>query len=848
MALNCFHCGQPVLEPGRWSSRVAGAEQAMCCAGCKAVADAIVAAGLDDYYRTRTELPAPGWQPPTGLTLAPGGAGDGATAAADENLAIYDEPEIQARFVRQDGPVCEASLLVDGIRCGACVWLIEQHLRAQPGVEQVTVNMATERATLRFDPQAARLSTLLAAAGGIGYRLRPFDAARREQALRKTSRDLFRRLFIAGLGMMQVMMYAYPQYIAQPGDIEPQWDTLLRWASLLLTLPVILYSAQPFFAGAWRDLRARSPGMDVPVAIALAAAFAASVHATFTGRGEVWFDSVTMFVFLLLGARYLEWMARRQAARTLDALSAAVPETAELVDPATGASTRVPANRLAPGDLFRVAPGERIAVDAELLDDATTIDRSLLTGESHPVPVGRGQAVPGGAINSGHPVTLRAVRAAADSTISTIERLAERAAAQRPRLVTLTDRVARGFVVALLLLALAVWLIWMQLDPSRAAPIAIAVLVVSCPCALSLATPAALAAGSSAALRQHILLASGDLLLDAAEITDVVFDKTGTLTAGRPELVELTPLPRAVDAAPAKTAAIPANPGTGEIDWLAVAAALEAGQPHPVAAAIRRAAGQRALPMTSDARTIPGSGVQARIDGQLWRLGSAGFVASDASSAAPSAPTGPIDASDARDTIVWLADESGPVARLRFRDRLRDDACEVVAALAARGLRPHLLSGDAPATVAAAARALGIADHRGGADPAAKLAYVRELQAAGRRVMMVGDGINDAPVLAAADVSVAFGDASSLARTAAGVVLLGDRLSDLCRLHDNACSTRRVVRQNLGWAMVYNTLAIPAAALGWVPPVVAAIGMSTSSLLVALNSLRLLPRSKTGVQ
>ena len=288
----CFHCGEPVPPRGRWLSRLAGAERKMCCAGCQAVADAIVAAGLDDYYRTRTAPAARGFELPAGLALAPATAAKATTpgdlaATAAEALKIYDEPEVQARFVRRDGAVCEANLLVDGIRCGACVWLIEQHLRAQPGVEQVAVNMATERATLRFDPQAAPLSTLLAAAGGIGYRLRPFDAARREQALRKTSRDLFRRLFIAGLGMMQVMMYAFPVYVAEPGDIEPQWDALLRWASLALTLPVILYSAQPFFAGAWRDLRARSPGMDVPVAIALAAAFAASVQATFTGRGEV---------------------------------------------------------------------------------------------------------------------------------------------------------------------------------------------------------------------------------------------------------------------------------------------------------------------------------------------------------------------------------------------------------------------------------------------------------------------------------------------------------------------------------------------------------------------------------
>ena len=824
----CFHCGQPVLSPGRWLSSVGGAQREMCCTGCQAVADAIVAAGLDDYYRTRTELAAPGAELPPGLVPAPAtlaaAAAQHSAGSAAEALAIYDEPEVQARFVRRDGEHREATLLVEGIRCGACVWLIEQQLRAQPGVEDVSVNMATERATIRYLDSGSPLSALLAAAGRIGYRLRPFDPARREQALRQTSRDLFRRLFIAGLGMMQVMMYAVPVYLAGPGDIEPQWDSLMRWASLALTLPVILYSAQPFFSGAWRDLRARSPGMDVPVAIALVAAFAASVHATVTGRGEVWFDSVTMFVFLLLGARYLEWMARRRAARTLDALSASVPETAERIDPLTGNSERVPATRLAPGDRFRVAPGERIAVDAELLDEHTSIDQSLLTGESRPVPVQRGQPVPGGAINTGHPVLLRALRAAGDSTVSTIERLAERAAANRPRLVTITDRVARIFVMALLVLSAAVWLAWLQIDPARAGQIAIAVLVVSCPCALSLATPAALAAASGAALRSGMLVASGDMLLRASETTDVVFDKTGTLTLGQPKLVDLAPLPLAISRWP--------GADTASRRLLAIAAALETGQPHPVAEAIRRAAADEALPLASEARTLPGLGVQATIDGRRWRLGSAAFTG-----AHPEAGAG-------QDTVVWLADESGPLARMQFRDELREGAAEVVARLASRGLRPHLLSGDHPATVAAVADALGIAERTGDADPAAKLAYVRRLQAEGRRVMMVGDGINDAPVLAAADVSVAVGEATSLARTAASIVLLGRRIADLCLLHDMADDTRRIVKQNLGWAMAYNALAIPMAAVGWVPPAVAAIGMSASSLLVALNALRLMPRGR----
>ncbi len=829
----CHHCGEPVDQPGRWTVEIDGAAREMCCAGCQAVAQAIVQGGLHDYYRTRSA-------PAAGAALVP---------PQLQALRIYDEDEVQARFVRQCEGEREATLMIDGLRCGACVWLLEQGLRRRTGVTAASVNLATGRATLRWDPAATQLSTLLDAVGQLGYRALPFDARERELQIQRTTRALFRRLFIAALGMMQVMMYAVPVYVADPGDIEWQYENLMRWASLVLTLPVMFYSATPFFTGAWRDLRARSVGMDVPVVIGLVAAFVASVHATVTGRGEVYFDSVTMFVCLLLAARYVEWIARRRAGRAIDAVAAAVPDMAERVDAATGAIERVPATRLAPGDLFRVPAGERVAVDATIVDGRTAIDQSLLTGESLPVSRGAGDEVPGGAINAGNPVLMRALRASADSAISTIERLVERAAADKPRLAGITERVARWFVAALLVLALGVWLAWMQLDPSRAAHIAIAVLVVSCPCALSMATPAALAAATGAAMRHGILIARGDALERVADCTDVVFDKTGTLTRGRPELASVVLLDTGSEAPTREQA-------------LAIAAALEAGQSHPLAEAIRRAAGAgearprdaddagpaasaaestRGMPV--DLETVPGLGVEGAVEGRRYRLGSAAFIA-----AWHPALTGNEDPGGAAqaDTIVWLVARDAPIARLHFRDRLRDEAHEVVAALRAAGLRLHLVSGDRGAAVAQVAAALGIEAWLADTSPQRKLDRVRELQDAGRRVLMVGDGINDAPVLAAADVSVAVGRATSLARTAAAVVLLGESLHGLPALRTLALRTRGVVRQNLGWALAYNAAAIPAAAAGWVPPWLAAIGMSASSLLVVLNALRLIPSDDGG--
>jgi len=805
--LACFHCGQPVAEPGRWMARVEGEDRPMCCAGCQAVAQAIVDAGLDDYYRHRAQ-PA---------------AGPSAVPVELERLGLYDEPEVAQRYVRGTGEALETTLLLDGLRCGACVWLIERTLAAQPGVTAASVNFATERAVIRWDPARTRLSQLLARIAAIGYRALPYDAQQREAQLARGTRQIVRRLFVAGIGMMQVMMYAVPVYVADSGEIEWEFEQLMRWASLLLTLPVMLYSAQPFFAGALRDLRARSLGMDVPVALGLAAAFAASTRSTVSGHGEVYFDSVTMFVFLLLGARYLEWVARRRASRAVDAMAAALPErvTRVVAEPAELSEAvlaeapleEVPAARTVPGDLLRVAAGERIAVDARVVAGSTAVDQSLLTGESAPVPRSIGDEVAGGSVNAGNPVWVRVLRTSADSTLSTIERLIERAALDKPAIAMIADRVAAWFVLALLLFAAAVAFAWWQVDPSRVLPIAIAVLVVSCPCALSLATPAALAAATGAVTRRGILVTSGRALETIAGCTDVVFDKTGTLTTGRPRLVETL-----------------CFDGRAPQDALRLAASLGQGSAHPLSAALIAAAGGGAPAGATQLRQEHGRGVEGEVAGRRYRLGSAAFAAQWAS--LPQA--GSNTASE-----VWLVESGSAIARFELRDTLRADAGAAVEALRAAGLRVHLLSGDRSEAVAAVAGELGIEVVRAQAAPQDKLEYVRALQRDGRRVLMVGDGINDAPVLAAADASVAVGEATALARTAADTVLLSPSLGLVPALVDIARRTRRIVAENLAWAGLYNAIAIPAAALGFVPPWLAALGMSGSSLLVVGNALRL---------
>jgi len=808
--LACHHCGLPVSEPGRWTVSVEGRERETCCAGCQAVAAAITDSGLQDYYRARDLPAAPQSEPHD----------------SSGRSALYDDPDVAARFVRTEAGVCETTLLVDGLRCGACSWLLEQALARAPGIVDCSVNLASERTNLRWDPAQVRLSELIDTAGRFGFTLQPFDASQRETQLRESARTRLRRLFVAGIGMMQVMMYAFPAYIAAEGDIEPVYASLMRWASFFLTLPVVLYSASPIFRGAWLEWRRRSPGMDTPVAIGIGAAFAASVWATVNAHGEVWFDTVTMFVFLLLGARHLEWLARLRASRAIDALAAATPQSVLKVIDGAPPQT-IAAARLQPGERFLVGTGEAVAVDAALSRSAGTFDVSLLTGESRPVNYAAGDRIPGGAINLGAPAEFTSLARQGDSTLSTITRLASRAAAARPPLLTFTETVARGFTIGLLVLAALVWLIWHQIDPAAAWPIAIAVLVVSCPCALSLATPAALAAASATALGRGMIATRGDALEAIAQSTDVVFDKTGTLTRGEPTVTGVA-LFGALDRAAC----------------LDMAAALEASSTHPLGRAIVAAARAegRSHAVAASLSTVPGEGVEGLIDGRSYRLGQARFALSEAARALQAASCDPPEAAD-HDSLyseVWLSQDGLPLARITLADTLRDEAPGVIAALRAAGLAVHLVSGDRGKVVHALADRLGIASRHPEASPANKLVFVQALQAQGRRVLAVGDGINDAPLLAGANVSIAMGCASTLARTSASVALLGNRLDDVTALRTLALRTRRITSQNLGWALAYNIVAIPAAAFGWIAPWVAALGMSASSILVAGNALRLL--------
>jgi Cu2+-exporting ATPase len=797
----CFHCGDPNPSSTPWRAVVNAVERRFCCAGCLGVAQAIAAAGLDRFYRRRES--------------ADGGAIE---RESDEALArSADGAEAGGLVVHLDDDLREASLLLDGIHCGACVWLVESYLARQTGVVQASVNLATHRARVRWDARRARLSDLLRAISAIGYRAHPYDPGRREAQMRGQWRALLARAALAMLAMMQVMMFSLPAYTSADG-VEPQYRTLLDWASLALTLPVVLYCATPFFAGAWRDVRLRQLGMDVPVAIGIGGAFVASAWSTLGGGGAVYYDSVTMFVALLLVARLFELRARRRAGDAIEAIAHELPETAERLLDANDATVteRVAAHRLRRGDLIRVAAGATVAADGTVIEGRSSIEEAILTGESWPRATAAGDRVFAGSINRESPLLVRVDAAGEATAAAALVRMIESAANARPRAAQLADRVARKFVVALLAIAAATALVWWHIEPARMLMITLAVLVVSCPCALSLATPAALAAAAGAAGRQRIFAVRSDAWEALARVTHVVFDKTGTLTSGRLSLRAVEPLAR-----------------DHPVRCIAIATALEVGSTHPIAQALQQAGAPAVI--AHDIVAIAGNGTEGIIEGRRHRFGRPDWVAALHGHALPAFAAGV--ASDA--ISVALGSESGWVAWFSFADAVRPGARQLVATLQSMDIAVSLLSGDRGETVKHVAEAVGIVTHGGDARPADKLAEIASLQRAGTVVAMVGDGINDAPSLARADVSLSFASAAPLTQWTADVIVADDDPLRVATAIASARQTSRVIRQNLVWAFGYNVVAIPLAATGHLTPLAAALGMSMSSLLVVANAMRL---------
>jgi Cu2+-exporting ATPase len=806
VAQQCFHCGLPVADGLDLMVRIDGSDQPMCCHGCQAVAEAIIAAGHENFYRVRTEVS------PTGKDLLPEFLRD---------TEIYDIPEIQSRFIKSSGDnLREASLMLDGITCAACIWLNEQTIAALPGVEQVRVNYATQRALVRWDDSRIRLSQILQAIRKIGYRALPYNPDQQQEQHRRQRRQQQRRVAVAGLFGMQVMMLSISLYAGAWSGMEGNFQQFFRWLSLGLTLPVLLYSATPFFVSAWRDLRRMRVAMDFPVSLAIGVAFVSSAMATIRGHGEIYFDSVVMFVFFLSASRYFENMARQRCAASVEQLVQSMPVMATRINPAGDVEEAVPAATLAIGDRVLIRPGETVPADGEIDEGFSAIDESLLNGESIPLDKSQGDRLLGGSINVTNPLKMEVTAVGADTAMAEIQRSIERAQADKPRLARLADRVAASFIGIVLLIVAAVALFWLWYDAERWFEIALSVLIVSCPCALSLATPAALSAALGKMQTSGLLVKRGSALEKLNQITHVVFDKTGTLTHGKPALRQVL-----------------CKPEFDRETCLQLAATLEQHSEHPLAQALLRESDAVNSDAVTQISSIAGGGICGRIDDRNYLIGSIEFVTRRVDAAIP-LPWIEQIANDAVTAVVLVRGDT-VMAMFTFVDALRDDAGELVEILQRMGKSVILMTGDRSAAAQQVAELTGIDDYRAQMSPQAKMEAVQALQSDQASVLMVGDGVNDAPVLSSANVSIAMGGASSLAKTSADIVLIANHLRAVARAFDMAGRTQRVIRQNMTWALMYNFGAIPAAAMGLIAPWLAALGMSLSSLVVVLNALRL---------
>jgi Cu2+-exporting ATPase len=712
--------------------------------------------------------------------------------------------------------------------CAACATLVEARLRALPGVRVANVDFIARRATLVFDPLRVALPAMHRSVGQAGYRVAGAESA---VADRRADRFDLLRVLVAWLAMMQVMMLALPAYLAGPGGIAPDVAELLRLAQAVLTAPVVLFCAAPFWRAAFSQLRARRIGMDVPVAAGLAVASIASAAAVVAGRGAMYCDSITMFVALVLSVRWWQQRALRRACAHIDAVAgSAVAQASRLLDHPLGSTYEtVPAGALAPGDRIVVAAGARVPADGRVLEGRSSLSQAWLTGESLPIEAMPGVRVLAGSLNLDQPLVVEVSRAGDSTSLSALLRLMVEAAGQRPPSVELANRVAARFVAWLLAASAVTALGWAWLDPSLAVRNAIAVLIVTCPCALAMAVPLAAACAQAALARRGILVARPAALEALARIDLVAFDKTGTLTWTDPALTSILTMREIDDPA-----------------CLRIAASMESRSIHPFARALTQAARQAgmALAPVSQVTETAGAGVEAVIEGRRYRLGRPEYAMALSGSGEPGGEWLPalLNARTDGGGGLILADEQGPIAMIRFGERVREGAADLVAGLRAAGTGVLLVSGDRAAAVSAVAARIGgdapVASHAG-QTPAGKQALLSDLQRQGVRVAMIGDGINDAPVLAQADASIALASGADLAQARADVVCLRPRLDDVAFVFEMARRTASVVRLNLAWALAYNALMIPLAVAGRVSPLLAAAGMAASSLGVVLNSMRL---------
>ena len=823
MSENCFHCGESIPAGINIAVIINNQSQPMCCIGCEAVANTIIDNNLTDYYRFRTE-PAH-----KGSTIIP---------EQLQRNQLLDDESLQDEFTYKTDHYKETILSIEGISCSACAWLIEMQLEKVAGVLSITVNATTQRATIRWHDDVIHLSDIINQIEHIGYQAFPFKASQSEENNQRQAKSFIKRLGISGILMMQVMMIAAGLYFGAFSGMAEHTIVYLRWASLALTLPIVSYGAFPFYQGAIRSLKARKLSMDVPVAIAISLAFSASVWATISQQGEVYFESVSMFTFLLLIGKFLEFRARSRAAEVSANLLKLMPMTATKL--VKNKESFIAAKKLVMGDLVLIKAGEIVPADGVIQTGKSQLNEAMLSGEQLPITKSVGDKVFAGTINGDSNLVIQVTHPAGHSFLSQLIRLSEASQAHKPKLALLSDKIAQYFVALILVCAIATAIYWQQHLPEEAFWITLSVLVVTCPCALSLATPTALTCSTTRLNRDGIMIKSSHVMETMPKATCYAFDKTGTLTTG--EFVI------------AKTILLD---GHNKNDILSLAAALESHSEHPLAKAFKCY-----RDFTLNASNIivhPGKGISGTFNNKKYTIGKPSWLLSNHDLEKQYL--------DAQCVLVYSTltnEESGSssthnnelVAVFYLEDKLRDDAVTLLNQFTKAKIKSVMLSGDNEAGCRKIATLLPLDNVYSGLSANDKVNHIKKLQGLltkstttvanskqHHNVIMVGDGVNDAPVFGAAHVSIAMGNGTDIAKNGADVILLNNQLSSLATLAKVANKNRRIIIQNYCWAFGYNAIVLPLAMSGYITPYMAVIGMSASSLIVITNSLRLLKKN-----
>ncbi|MBF0276575.1 MAG: heavy metal translocating P-type ATPase [SAR324 cluster bacterium] len=813
-SMACGHCLLPLAK-----ERIAidsAPEQLFCCYGCASVWQFINGSGLDAYYQKREKTPSE-----TISQLL--------SAKTNDDFSRYDQDNVAQLYIQKnkDG-LNSADLMVDGIHCAACIWLIEQFLLKQKGVVEASLNFGNHRAHVVWNPDEAHFSEILQRFQQIGYSALPYDASIQEQKSRDAFRQMVIRLAVAAFCAGNVMMLSVSLYAGYFSGIEDEYKFLFEFISGVLTLPVIFYSAVPFWQGAWRALKIRQPNMDFLISLGIGVTFSASVVALMSNAKSTYFDSCTMITFFLLISRTLEHLTKNQVSSITERLTQLSPQFATLIS-ANNKETLIPHENIQTNDLLLVRQGDTIPVDGIVMTGKAEIDESALTGESMWRFVNEKSSVIGGSISQNGSFVMKATAVGRETMLNRVVQMIEQATQKKTRIQRIADRVASWFVWVVLLLTFGTWAYWTFLGTPHSQPawyIAVSVIIIACPCALSLATPTAILAGTGIASKRGILIKGGDILEQASEMSEIVFDKTGTLTSGEMEVISVQDL----------------SISRFE-DWFRLALSLEAEVNHPIAKALRLFGEKKSLTASAfkvgSVEQHPGKGISGQVDNRLILVGNREFLNTN-QVFVPEKTENSVRVSKTLPNVeVFVAIDRILCGQLILKDQLRNGAEQSIQSLKKAGKHIHILSGDRQEIVDFIAKQLGIDQAHGNLMPDQKLEYLQKLQLSGKKVMMLGDGINDAPSLQQADLGVALGNAADISLEAADVVLLQSQLNGAVELLQISQKTTQVIRQNLGISLAYNALTIPLAMMGWVNPLFAASAMAFSSIFVTLNALRL---------